>query len=449
MRALRLLLLAIPPLLLLALLSPGGALPAATAGEEGDPPKAPAEEEDPFAEDEFDTPTSFSPEQVDKAIEKGVRYLRSKQLDDGSWGETTGNQAYGGGAVQGQAYGHPAGATALAVYTLLKCRAPLSDPAVKKGLEFLKKRHEKPGGSYETSMCLLAICATADATRSLKAAEKLKPKLSGAHRGWAQALLDRLLDKRTGRTWRYQVQGGGAPPGGENDLSSTQLAALALFSAHRMGLRAPDAVWNDILSFSLDQQDPDGPEVKQVDPITRQETTRRVRGFSYIRGQSHPEEGQPTGSMTACGVANLMMARFILSDAGRRQAEWNLRSDAKRVQDAVEDGIAWMEANWSPFANPKKKEMNVYHLYWLYAVERAMDLTGQTKVGPHIWYSEMGQQLIDRQGEDGRWDTQTAHQPGDVLDTCFGLLFLRRSTRGAIPFPAITGGSDEPPVDNR
>ena len=45
--------------------------------------------------------------------------------------------------------------------------------------------------------------------------------------------------------------------------------------------------------------------------------------------------------------------------------------------------------------------------------------------------------------------TGTTLEPGDTLDTCFALLFLKRATRGSIPFPSLTGGSDDPPVDNR
>ena len=98
------------------------------------------------------------------------------------------------------------------------------------------------------------------------------------------------------------------------------------------------------------------------------------RGFAYIKGQPDPNEGQATGGMTACGIANIMMARFVLSDGGRKQAEWNARPDAKKIQESVQDGLAWIEVNWSPFANPKKTSGNIYHLYWLYALERGMDV---------------------------------------------------------------------------
>ena len=301
-------------------------------------------------------------------------------------------------------------------------------------------------------MMLLAVCATADpfktSTATRRNEEKLK--LKGTYRKWAQDLHRHLLDKKSGQGWRYNITGQpAAPHGGPRDLSSTQLAALALFAAHRLKIRAPDDVWEDILQFSLDQQDSDGPEVVTKDPLTQEEIRRKSRGFAYIKGLEHPEEGQATGSMTACGIANIMMARFILSDGGRKREEWDARPDAAKVQAAVEDGLTWLAENWSPNTNPRKKEMNVYHLYWMYAVERAMDLVGKQKIGNHLWYSEMGQNLINAQSEEGFWDSQSAHKPAAVLDTCFALLFLKKATQGQIPFPSITGGSDEPPVDNR
>lgn len=422
--------------------------PGKDGDKPGDPPKPDGEED---TDDFFEGDTTFTPKQVDDAIKKGVNWLRKRQSAEGTWGLTEGNATYGGGQG-GAGYGHPAGATSLALYTLLKCGVPVADPSVKKGFKYLKdSNNDKPGSSYETSMLMLAVCATADANKSLKASEKKaeKLKLSGEMRGWAQVLQKHLLDKRKLKGWRYQVPGTQGAAGGEQDLSSTQLAALALFAAHRLGIRTDERVWEDILSYALEQQDDSGPDVIEEDPVTKQKQTWHARGFSYIKGESHPEEGQPVGSMTACGVGTAMIARFVLSDGGKKKAAWDARPDAAKVQNAVQDGLAWLITNWSPFDNPKKSQMNVYHLYYLYSFERMMDLIARHKVGAHLWYSEMGQAILNRQADDGHWETGTTHKPGDVLDTCFALLFLKRATKGAIPFPSLTGGSEDAPVDGR
>ncbi len=442
---------------------PGGPMRSAVAGDDGGngggPPGKPdggdngKDGGDDDGGDFFDSPTSFTAEQVDHAIRKGLDWLKKAQKDDGSWGNISGGKPYGGKEQQGSMYPHPAGPTALAVYTMLKCKESDREPHVRKGFEYLKKHYEKPAGSYETSILLLAVLATADPYKTSRAAQKNeeKLKLGGAERRWAQKLHDYLIEKRKGLGWRYNVTGNsGATPGGDQDLSSTQLSTLALFAADRLHISTKPEVWEDILKFSLAQQDDDGAEVVTKDPLSGKEIHRKARGFAYIKGQPDPEEGQAVGSMTACGIANVMMARHALMEGGKKRDVWDARADAQKVQQSVEDGMAWLEENWSPFQNPKKNHSNIYHLYWLYSVERAMDLIGGEKIGNHLWYSEMGQQLLNHQNEDGSWDTKTTLEPRAVLDTCFALLFLKRATHGQIRFPSITGGSDEePPTDNR
>ena len=195
---------------------------------------------------------------------------------------------------------------------------------------------------------------------------------------------------------------------------------------------------------------------KHIDPdaladhlegVRRLVRKRDTRGFAYIRGSDKPHEAEPRGGMTACGLANLEMARFVLTDGGSKREVWDKRADAAAVQEAIFDGIAWLDRHWSSFEDPNARVSNVYHVYWLYALERAMDLLGLRLVGQHRWYSEMGQELLNRQ-IDGHWNTQGTTGGHDVLDTCFALLFLKRATSEQIPNTSVTGGSDGP-ADNR
>ena len=423
------------------------------SAEEAEDGKGADDGEDDDGGEFYEEETSFSGKQVSKAIDKGVAWLLKKQGRNGSWGGIKGNAVYGGGQASGRE-SMPAGPTALALYALLKCKQPLKDPRIRKGFDFLWKNHKKPETAYETSALLLAVCATADTSKMTKTfkKKKSKPKLSGRYRGWANSLAKDLADMRTARGWRYNRQGQteDANMGGPEDISSTQLALLALFAANRLGVKVKKNVWEDALSFTLDQQDDDGSEVEYTDPVDpTKKRTARARGFAYVKGLENPDEGQATGGMTACGLGNLEMCRFILSDGGRKRDQWNKRADAEKVQTSIFDGIAWLEKNWSPFENPKKRSMNIYHVYWLYALERAMDLLSLRLVGSHRWYNEMGQELLNRQKSDGHWKAGGTHEPGDTLDTCFALLFLKRATKGSIPFGSVTGGSEDPPADNR
>jgi hypothetical protein len=446
-----------------AMLSADEPPPGAHPGDQppGGQPGQPASGADGEDPDAFDSPTTFTPDQAGKAIDRGLSWLKTKQNKNGGYGDLTGAQnarSYQGDDGKTHAtYGFAPGLTSLVIYTFLKCHVSLKDPAVSRAFDYIKKEKEDdPKSSYANAMLLLAVCATADTSKSTKASEKVKPTLSGPYRGWAQKLVDDLLKQREEthtKVWRYQNgdDHGGPAPGGDEDLSSTQLAALALFAAHRCGVKVKPDVWEDILKFSLNQQDEDGPLVTEKDPRTGKTEDHKARGFSYIRsykdnaGESHPSSG-----MTACGVANLMMCRFVLTDGGRKKDAWESRPDAKKVQDAVYDGLAWLQSNWEGYTNVHPSHQPVYTHYWHYALERAMDLVGNQKLGERFWYSDIGQELINRQDAKGFWRSgSTPYDPNDVLDTCFSLLFLRRATKGTIPFPSITGGSEDPPVDNR
>jgi hypothetical protein len=140
----------------------------------------------------------------------------------------------------------------------------------------------------------------------------------------------------------------------------------------------------------------------------------------------------------------VMMARFILMHR-QNDKVWESR-DKNAVQQSVYDSAAWLNYNWHPIQNPRGQD---YHLYYLYCVERAFDMIGNARIGPHFWYVEMGNRLLSLQKPQGFWNTESTLNPKDTLDTCFALLFLKRATRGGIPFPSITGGWEDDPADNR
>ena len=80
---------------------------------------------------------------INDAIDRGVAYLRSVQLRDGSWAHEAPN--------------YRAGQTGLSVYTLLKSGVPAAHPAVAQGLEYL--RVNRPVKTYSMGCCLLALGA--------------------------------------------------------------------------------------------------------------------------------------------------------------------------------------------------------------------------------------------------------------------------------------------------
>ena len=488
------LLLLVPLLLALLCLSPGWA-------EEDEPLDDSADGEIPFVE------------QVNQAIERGVRWLIAKPtratlggVNIAHWGLIRGDRFYGGG--EGVGYGHPVGATAFSLYTLLKCGVDPEHPIVQRGFNFLREthpltpqfdgdwgsatgwpyNHRVARGSYEISAEILALVAKYDRykrtknTKLRRSRGKLKIKDKDEHE-WLQELVAALVDRRSvpggiapGLGWRYNLKGTRltrgrqtvtmpdqeAPPHANQDLSSTQLAALALFSAHQLSVRVPEDVWVDIVNFTIAQQEDSGPEHARHDPGVRPggggPPIDHARGFVYIKGSPDAEEGLATGSMTACGIANLVMAKDVLLESKKGRKRWAAQGFEARVDRAIMDGLAWLDLNWSATSNP---DGGSYHLYYLYGVERAMDLINKQLVGKHVWYNEGATAILGRlqrakatdptnesAGEqDVVFWTDNTHEPKDVLATCFALLFLKRATRDIIDVP-VTAGEGRP-ADNR
>lgn len=466
-------------------------------------------------DDGADDKISFA-EEINRALEQGTSWLKAKprtfEVGNGTaahWGLVKGERIYGGG--DGPQYRHPAGPTALALYTLLKCGVDPKDPVITEGFHWLKVvhniteendgqaapqfswHHTQAGGSYEISVMTLALCAKYDHYKrnknSAEGAKSGKLKITDKDDlDWLRALVDGLMARRgmgldnpapeARRGWRYNVpkltlsagnsnwtRDNRAPPHANQDLSSTQLAALALYSAHRFGVKVEPEVWWDILDFALSCQEETGPERKRNDPGYTTggyaPPVDHARGFMYIKGSPDGSEGKATGSMTACGIGTILIAKEVLCQTEKGRKKFLEAKLDKQVETAVNDGLAWLDLHWSSFRNPESQYG--YPIYYLYSLERAMDILGKRLVGSHLWYTEGARSILDnaqkarvkeRQKKgtkdvDGMfWMTNSTHEPKDVLDTCFALLFLKRATQGLVPQGAVTGG-DAPPADNR
>jgi hypothetical protein len=154
-----------------------------------------------------------------------------------------------------------------------------------------------------------------------------------------------------------------------------------------------------------------------------------------------------TGARTACGIGALALPPHP-HDLRSKPGVRGRKPDAGDVERAVYDGLAWLATSWSPWANPNASDKPIFYLY---AVERAMDLVGARRLGDHVWYREMAEQLLPRQRADGAWDSKDG-QVGDrngVVDTAFALLFLRRAATSCGGLCPIVTDPDAPPSDGR
>lgn len=398
-------------------------------------------------------------EQINKAIENGVKWLKQRQDQDGSWGPVRANSVYGKPDVRGDFVRDELGPTAFAVYALAKCGAKKTDPAVKKGMKFVFDQTEyvfdvmggqpdnkptelqKPSRTvprvlttYESAAIVLMIEAVYEHSakltgkhtkRKLETDNPLKPpSRSKIPKDVWRYMHNRIIHLTVGRRGGGGARGKGSPTikGTQNttgpneggwrygqanndaDLSATQFVLLALRAASQAGYpveKTAPRVWERAAKYVKKCQDRSG-------------------GFRY-----QTQGGQPTGSMTACGVACLVICREQMELAKQPKPPW--------IDDSIQKGLDWLDQNFVPDRNPG----NNHHFYYLYGIERVGDLTGRHEFNKMDWYVRGARLLIERQEADGKWQDGTAFQPHDVLGTTFALLFLKRATP-----PTITVSGD-------
>jgi len=408
-------------------------------------------------------PKAPLPERTGQAIDSGVAWLRKKAEARGNWSlAIKGDEPYEK-RENAEEYKYPAGCTALSLYTLLKCQVPPTDPVVVNGFKWLKEnaggnldarrtvwkaKASIPGTTYEIAAVIVAIEARSnphkterERERSLRLRIKKGEKLALGVRlppedaAWMKELVTALLRRRytpsTG--WRYGL--GQPEPRGPSDMSSSQLAMLAILAAERCGVSQPDKFYLEVLDWTLRQQEDAGPKVKRWEPpspATDSSISRPVdvldeaRGWPYMKFSSVAKDTRSTAGMTACGLANVAICSTVLESRESKQFDG---AYAGRAEKAWNDGIAWLQSHWSVAENANA---GGYHIYWLYCLERLGDLKRANLVAGHAWYEEGAQVLVDSQDSSGAWLTDNTHEPHDLLATCFSLLFLNRTT------PAIT-----------
>jgi hypothetical protein len=421
-----------------------------------------------MADKKNDNDAELKPEKVNAAIEKGVRYLLEKQQKDGSFS----------GMFQPS---YPMGHTALAVCTLLKCGVPANHPSVAAAFDFLSK--QKAVQTYSVGCMLLALEAkyynTANLDRFAKKKDLtteaacyagFKPKISPEDQNWAAQLAQILIDAQTSTgSWTYQKptapaagkasKTGAPPPEVRTDNSNMQYAMMGLKAASRLGVKIPPEVFIKHIQFLATAQAQNGDEIdaflipaahlnsyeysKELSSESWTEPTRKkfiARGWSYT-----PPAASCTGSMTAAGLTSAIICKSELMNL----KEFNKQVRPK-IDVIIEDGCAWLSKYFSVSGNPYvfnnvSNTQKMYHLYFLYGLERVGALSGLKQFAGHDWYKEGALLLLKKQQDDGSWIEDDAMKqdprvPPYISNTCFALLFLKRATVSVIENEEIFTG---------
>ncbi len=382
-------------------------------GPEEPEPKRPAPERKPepapgarggTPESELTPPTA---EEINRAIDRGIEWLKKAQKETGTWGPCVSGGTYGQDGGGGPCY--HLGPTAFSVFVLATCGVPRNDPVMKKGLAWVEKAGKSPYQykSYESSAVILMLTAV-NGTAPPAAGKKLPRGRAGFRADeWnsLEARVEHLLQN-------LQDQGGfgyWVRKRGYADVSATQFAILALRQA----------------SFA-------GYPVEKVKTDVWRRTANYLDGLQASSG-GFPYHGPhaPSAGMTAAAVSSLLICR--------EQMALRKEKATPELDEAIEEGLRYLDANFDVTQNPSPHfEGHTHYNYChLYAIERTGVLSGRRELGGKDWYVRGAAYLVREQHEDGHWDDNSCMKPKDVLGTCFALLFLKRATP-----PAVTLSGD-------
>ncbi len=332
----------------------------------------------------------ISADQVRDSIDRAVAYLERQQSPNGTWAD---HPAYNGGI------------SALCTLALLNAGVEPQDEKIQRALKHLRALTSSQ--TYVVSLQTMVFCAA-------------EPKKDLLHiRRCAKWLEDTQIttsDRKGG--WSYP-----SPAVGNGDPSNSQFALLALYEAERSGIKVSDKTWRLALQYWQHMQNPDG-------------------SWAYVKGSPG------TGSMTCAGVTSLIIASGQLNRGDAEVVNGQVRCCGdQQTNEAVENGLRWLERNFSVHTNPsgagaRGGQGNL--LYYLYGVERTGRMTARRFIGLHDWYREGADMLVRNQDHlSSFWKGTGNAESNPLIGTSFGLLFMSKGRRPVLVAKLKHGPADD------
>jgi len=333
------------------------------------------------------------PELYRKTVDGAVRFLASRQAQDGSLSARIG-----------------IGPTALATLGMLRSGRTAKDPTVAKGLAYLEKYTQESGGvyapgsripNYETCVALVCLKEANGDGRYDEILRKAEAYLRGEQ-----------YDESRGKD-KSNLHYGGVGYGGQSrpDLSNTAYLVDALRAA---GAGPNDDAIQKALVFvsrcqNLESEYNTTPYASKVNDggcyytcVLSGQDPQRKTGAGGLRSY---------GAMTYSGLKSMIYAGLSKNDP--------------RVKAAV----TWVRKHYDLKSNPGMGDAGLFYYYHTFA--KALDACGIDRVEDakgikHDWRRELTEELARRQQPDGSWVNQnTRWMEGDPnLATAFALLAL-------------------------
>lgn len=322
-------------------------------------------------------------DEIEKARVKGMDYLKTQQLTDGSW----------------EYANYKTGITALTTLALIENGMPVTDPVVDKGYRFVKRQASEVKNTYEVALSVLLMARVGDrldrSTIRLLGARLLAGQNKGGGWGYSCPQVDASILNNLKKLDRTD---------GLGDNSCTQFGVLGLWVASRYGVPV-DAAMSEVATRFLDGQNEDG-------------------GWSYAPSTKEKPE-MTKDSMTCAGLFSLTVARATKIRQQQKETSGNATERGGEKATLLSDPA---------YAKGFKRVGDYANLigpgtprYTIWSMERLGVLLGLEKLGETDWFTRGADGLIKTQNMDGSWGAGK-----DVLsDTAFSILFLRKANLGS------------------
>jgi hypothetical protein len=367
--------------------------PPLDAAQQPQPLPQPPQQQSLMVRKEVPPPLSL-PERINRAIDRGVAYLRDPR----------------------KAHAQDRRIRGLLGLTLLECGISAEDPSVQQLAASIRTGQLEITQTYELTLAILFLDRLGDPSDRALIRTLGQRLLYGqlACGAWSYSCLVNERQRFRNNSsyglpyvpplpYRHRVVRYGGRPAREQriayhgDNSNTQFAILGLWVAQRHGVPGHSALLATEQYFRNTQFD-DG-------------------SWGY-----HPNARNARDSMTCAGLTSLAMRYGIGGGQGR-----DIRPDHPiSVHDAdVLRGLRYLEPSLDKITILDNRIKGVEArdpLYFLWSLERVAAIYDLKKIGEREWYPWAAQLLVETQQPCGRWLGM-----GDPVGTCFALLVLKRS----------------------
>lgn len=320
---------------------------------------------------------------VNRAIDRGVQYLKSQHNPRTHWEGFWLNQA---ADMQG-------GVTALAALALLNCGEKPDSKELKAALDYL--RSLRPSKTYVVGLSTMAF-AEARQPRDLPTIQK--------NVDWLIQNATRSGGRITGWTYPFNDN----PSASQPDGSNTQYAVLGLYAGKQAGAKIDDEVWKQIRQLYIESQRPAG-------------------DAGYWQYTEAGGLSGPSFTMTVAGASGLLIAGMGLniSQQGLDPATGVAKNCGKYdLNGPLQRGMNWIARHFA-YYNARESKSDFYNIY---GIERVGRLSGQRFIGRTDWYRDGCELLVRDQTREGAWAQKHGIQIDgvNVIATSFALLFLSK-----------------------